>query len=183
MLPMKILFAIFLRPIVALINHQTRVRMSAACGIGAAISRVRTFIARVMNVVGHRFDILIHVRENCFATVALTALFVTRRFVGIDGEMFAALPLITPALNHVKQMRNDAGFFKQLAVFVEIKTPRIARAFGENFKNLFRGMITPDAGIDPLTFAFGRAGFADERRTKNAVTTVKPAVRSPLETV
>src|SRR5256885_235623 len=68
---------------------------------------------------------------------------VRERFLAIDVEMLAALPLETPALNHVPEVRNHAGLDETLAVFVEVNAPRIARAFCKHFEDVFGGMIPP----------------------------------------
>ena len=155
------LAAIFFGPIVALINHQAGVRMAAARGAGAAVAGVRPLIAGPMNMIGNGFDVVVNVRI----------------------EMRAGLALVTAALNHVEQMRNDAGFDDALAVLVEIDAPRIAGAFGKQFEHMLGRMITPDAGVDARAFAVRRAGLADVRMREHAVAAIKPAVRSPGESV
>src|SRR6185436_17008989 len=59
----------------------------------------------------------------------------------------------------------------------------IAAAFGEDFKDVALGMITPDTGIHPLAFAVGGARLANVRWTEDAVTTIKPAVGAPRKGV
>ena len=56
--------------------------------------------------------------------------------IGMGIEMFAGLPLITAALNDVKKVRNHAGRAKCLTEIVEIDSPGIARAVGENFEDV-----------------------------------------------
>src|SRR5436190_8320121 len=97
--------------------------------------------------------------------------------------MFAALPFEARPLNHVPEMRDDAHLREELAVLVEVDAPGIATAFGEHFKDVPCGMITPHAGIHPLPLAVGRARLADVRRAEHAVTSIKPAVWSPRESV
>ena len=81
------------------------------------------------------------------------ALAVASRFIGVDAEMFAALPLDARALNHVPEVRDDAHLGEELAVLVEVNAPRIAAALGEHFKDMARGMIAPDARVHPLALA------------------------------
>ncbi len=97
--------------------------------------------------------------------------------------MRAALPVITPALHHVKEMRNDARLLDELAVLVEVEAPRIARALGEYFELMFGGMITPHRGIDPLALLFGVPGLPTFEGQKTPCDAVEPAVRSPLKGV
>src|ERR1041384_5981690 len=97
--------------------------------------------------------------------------------------MLTALPFDARAMDHVPEMRDHAHLSPKLAVFIEINSPGIAAAFGENFEGVPSRMITPDAGVHPLTLAWCRAGTADMARTKNAMTTVKPAIRPPSESV
>src|SRR5207244_427526 len=94
------LAAILLGPTVPLVDHQPGVGVAAAHGSGAAVGGVRALAAGVMQMVGDGFDVV----EN----------------VGV--EMLSALPLVARALNHVPEMRNDAGLDETLAVLVEIDT-------------------------------------------------------------
>src|SRR5712672_1872904 len=122
---------------------------------------MRTFVADPMDVIGEGLDVFINVRI----------------------EMGAGLAFETAALNHVEEMRNDAGFDDALAVFVKVDAPGIAGAFGEQFENVFGGMITPDTRVEAGAFAVWRAGFADVGVSKNALATVEPAIGAPSECV
>src|SRR2546430_17735340 len=104
-----------------------------------------------------------------------------QRFLAMDIEMLAALAFEASGLNHVPQMRNHARLDETLAVFIEVNAPRIARTFCKHFENMLGGMIPPHAGVHALAFFLRRAGFADERRAKHAVTTIEPAIGSPGE--
>ena len=175
--------SILLRPALAQINHHARVRVPAARRRRAAVARVRPFAARVMNVVADGLDVVVNERvDEPLIRVGVEAL-VRKRFLAIDVEMLAALPLEPSALNHVPEMRNHAGLNETLAVFVEVDAPRIARAFGEHLEDMFGGMITPHTGVHALSLFLWCAGFANKRRTENTVTTIKPAVRAPGEGV
>src|SRR5688572_6240724 len=114
-----------------------------------------------MNMVGDGFDIVVNVRI----------------------EVRTRLPMITPALDHVEQMRNDTGLNETLASLVKVDSPGIAGAFGKYFEDFFGGMITPYAGIDASPFAVGRSRFADVGVRKHSMTSVKPAIRSPGKSV
>src|SRR5690242_2290550 len=100
--------------------------MPAARGARTRIPRVRSLVAYPMNVVGNRFDIVIDVRI----------------------EMRPRLPVIAPALDHVKQVRNNTRLDDALAVLIKIYAPRITGAFRENLKSLPRRMIPPYSRVD-----------------------------------
>src|SRR5262245_356032 len=131
------LATILLGPIVLLINQHAGVGVTATRGCGTGIAGVRTLVADPVDVVGEGLDVVVN--------------------VGV--EVRASLPVKTAALNHVEEMRNNAGFDDALAVFIEVNAPGIAGAFGEQFENVFGGMITPDAGIQACALAVRRAGF------------------------
>src|SRR5438552_11319971 len=110
--------------------------------------------ASVMKMVGNAFDVVEDIRI----------------------EVLAALPFKTTALNHVPKMRNHAGFDDTLAMFIEINSPRVARALGKKLEAVPRGMITPDAGSDRCALAIRRSRFADLRMREHSVAAVEPAV-------
>jgi len=87
---------------------------------------MRTFVAGPVNVVGNGLDVVIDVRI----------------------EMRAGLAMVARTLNDVEQMRDNTGFNEALAVFIEINAPGIARAFGEKLEAVFGGVIAPDAGVE-----------------------------------
>src|SRR5438552_3672069 len=99
--------------------------------------------------------------------------------IGIRVKMGAGLPLVTPALNGMKQVRYHAGFHKTLSMLVKIDSPGIARAFGEEFENVFQRMITPDSGIDADPFPFRRTGFADFGMGEDSMAAIEPAIGAP----
>src|ERR1043166_6256258 len=175
--------AIFFRPTVSEINHHARVRVPPASRVGAAIASVRAFGAGVMDVVTNSANVIVVVRINRFAGFRVAVALVALRLFQANTVMLTTLPLVARSLNHVPEMGNDAGLDEALAVVVEIHSPRIARAFGEDFKLVLSWMIAPDCGIDPLALVFRGARLAYEGRTKHPVTTVKPAVRPPGEGV
>src|SRR4051812_21745893 len=116
---------IFGGPRAALIDHRAGMSMSAARVARAPITTMRR-CADVMPMVGNRLNVGVCIRI----------------------EMLARLPLVSGALNDVKQMRNDAGRAKPLAMLVEVDAPRIAGAFGENLENVPCRVISPDACVD-----------------------------------
>src|SRR4051812_5971225 len=88
--------AIFLWPGAALIDHAAGVSVPAAERVGLAAVVVVPLIARVMAVVGDRLDVV----------------------VGVRIEMLPRLPLIAPARNDVKDVRDDAGRREKVAVLI-----------------------------------------------------------------
>src|SRR5439155_7098569 len=115
--------AILLWPTLAQINHHACVRVPAARRRRTTVTRVRAFAARVMNMVADGLDVVVNERvDEPLVRVGVEA-FVRERFLAIDVEMLAALPLEASALNHVPQMRNHAGLDEALAVFVEVNAP------------------------------------------------------------
>src|SRR5437588_13107494 len=105
--------------------------MTAARRSGARIGSVRSLVANPMDMIRDGFDVL----------------------VSVGVEMGAGLALKTSALNHVEQMRDDAGFDEALAIFVEINSPGVAGAFAKKLKNVFGGMIARHAGVDARALA------------------------------
>ena len=74
--------------------------------------------------------------------------------------MLARLPLISGALNHVIQVRYDAGRAKRLAMVVEIEAPWIAGTFGKDFERVTGGVITPEARVDGHALRLRRTRLA-----------------------
>src|SRR5947209_19629316 len=103
--------------------------------------------------------------------------------IDVRIEMQAGLQSETTALDDVEEMRDHAGFDETLAVLVEVNSPGIAGAFAEQLEDFFGGMIAPDASIDVRALAIRRAGLSDVGVGEHAVATVKPAVRTPGESV
>src|SRR5438552_10987532 len=155
------LAAVFFRPTVALINHQARMSMAAAHGIGTAIGGVRALAAGVMKMIGNGFDIV----EDVWI------------------EVLAALPFVASALDHVPQMRNDAGFDETLSMLVEIDAPGIARAFGEELKDAPGRMETPNAGSYGRALAWRSPRFANVGMREHSMTAIEPAIWSPAKSI
>ena len=71
---------IFFRETTSLIEHEASVGVTTTRGVGAAVGCMGTFVAGIMNMVCNRFNIVVNIRV----------------------EVLAALALITRALDHVK---------------------------------------------------------------------------------
>src|SRR5438445_3157522 len=84
-------------------------------------------------------------------------------------DVVSALHLMQPDLFAEIRPCND------IAVFVEIESPRVSAAFREQFELTRDGMITPDALL--------KFGSANARRYCAALRAVKPAVRPPRQRI
>src|SRR5690349_8839972 len=120
--------------------------MPAACVTRATIAGVRR-TADIVPMVGNSLNVGVRVRI----------------------EVLACLPLIPGALNHVIQVRNDAGRTERLAVIVEINTPRIAGAFGKDLELVALRMKSPDARVKGHALSLRRARLADVRMREHTV--------------
>ena len=80
-------------------------------------------------------------------------------------------------------MRYHAHFCPKITLFIEINTPGITAALGENLERMGDRMITPNPCIHPLTLGLSGTGFADMRRAENSVAAVEPSIRAPSEGV
>jgi len=127
---------ILVGPRSALVDHRTGVRMPTARIARAAVASVRRS-ANIVPVVGNRLNIGVCVRI----------------------KMLARLPLISGALNHVIQVRDDAGRAKRLAMVIEINAPRIAGALGKNFEHVSCRMIAQRPALIGTRSAFGVPGL------------------------
>ena len=113
------------RPGTAQVDHRPGVRVAAAGGVGAAVAAVRVG-AEVVPVVGDRLDVV----------------------VGVGIEMLARLPLVPAPLDHVIEMRDDAGRDDHLAAGVEVDAPGVAGAVGEDLEDVPGRVVAPDARVD-----------------------------------
>jgi hypothetical protein len=83
--------------------------------------------------------------------------------VGVLVLVLSALAVVAPALDHVPEVRDDAGLDEHLAVLVEVDAPGIAGSLGEPFKDLLEGVIAPDRGVHGDALVVRRAGLAHLR--------------------
>ena len=158
--------SVFLRPVVAEVNHGSAVSVSAAGVIGSfwhigfvAPPRVVFDVAGVVQVVGDGFDIV----------------------VGVRVEVLTRLPLIAGSGDDVIQMRNDARRDERVALLVEVQSPRVAGSFREHFELVPLRMVSPDTCVEFGSLVVGSARFADLGMREDAVASVKPTVGAPDE--
>ena len=158
--------AVLRRESVRLIQDETAVGMTAAQGGGIGRSN-RAFpanirpVARVVRMIGDGLDVV----------------------EGPRIKVLSRLTLIAAALGEVVEMRDDAGGDEKIAALVKVDPPGIARAVGIDLELFSHRMKAPDARIDFLALLLGGPGFADLRVGEDTVTSVKPAVGSPGESV
>src|SRR5438552_13147354 len=134
---------VFFRPHVALVNEQARVRVAATHRITAAIGGMRTFGAGVMDMVTVRLDIRVGVGKDGFVRLQIAIALIAGGLFKVDAVMFASLPQIASALDHMPEMRNDTSLNKTLPVLIEVDAPGIACAFSEDLELVLNGMIAP----------------------------------------
>ena len=81
--------------------------------------------------------------------------------IDIRVEVTTCLPVVAPALNDVKHVRNDTGSHERLTVLIKIQPPRITGAIGEHLELFIERVVAPHPGIDLLTLTIGCTGLAD----------------------
>src|SRR5829696_4519494 len=80
-------------------------------------------------------------------------------------------------------MIDDAGADESVAVAIEVYSPGIARAIGEDLDFFCSRMISRDRGIDFNPIIIGVVRILDLRIREDSVSHVEPAVGSPGEAV
>ena len=158
--------AIFIGPVVALIDHQPAVGVAAAGergGVGDALGAdVAPFFPGVpVEMVGVLFE----------------------KTVGVRVERLAEHAAVVRAGDDVPEVADDGVDEEGFAVLVPVHAPGIGGAVGDRLEDFADGMIAPDAAVHFRAFGFGRAGFADGGGAGDAVAGVEPAVGAPLEAV
>ena len=153
------------REIIAVVNREARVGVTAADAVGALRNLRDHWLvdarARVVGVIGNRLNIV----------------------VGERIEMLAGLTLITGAGQNVVKVRNHAGRIEEFAAGIEIQPPRIARAFGEHLEDLASRVEAPNTRINFHALFVGRTWAADDGMREDAVVTIEPAVGPPDKAV
>src|SRR5690606_24208082 len=145
---------------VAEIDHRSAVRVSSARRARAVVPGVR--------IAAEEVDVIPDVLEVVVDRVA---------------KMEARLALVTRALDHVVEVRDDAGRHERLAVVVPVDAPRVARSPREDLEHAARRVIAPNAGVHAHTVLPGRPRLSDARVVEDAVTAVEPAIGPPAKRV
>ena len=134
--------AIFIGPIIALVNHESTVRVAATelivLWLAARARPIRALPVQVIRSGLHQF-------------------------VEMRVEIRAVHALVMRAGNEVPHVADDIIREEGLAVLIPIKAPRIGRSMRDNFKNLANRMVPPDRAVEQDAVFVGRAGRADER--------------------
>src|SRR5205085_8151192 len=92
-------------------------------------------------------------------------------------------PLEVGAGDDVPEMLDDAVGNECLAVIVEVDAPGVGCAMRDDFEDLPRRVVPPDAAVEEYAVLFGRPRLADLRARLDAIAAVEPAVRPPGEGV
>ncbi len=80
-------------------------------------------------------------------------------------------------------MLDDAIRDERLAAVVEVESPRVRRAQGEDLEFLRDGVVAPDAAVEGDAPGVRRPRLADARVGQDAVAAVQPAVGAPHQLV
>ena len=106
-------------------------------------------------------------------------------FVGGDEAAIVRI-VLGPAMTIAKDLADGAESpgaaavgHEEGAIGAVVETPLVGATVGVDFEFMSDGVKAPDGGIDLQAFLFRGAGFADEGRVENAVTTVEPTIVSP----
>ena len=116
-----------------------------------------------------RKDVVEHEPRPAVGVAALAALDAVVLVVGDRLDVvervlvlvLAALAVIAAALDDVPEVRDDARLDEHFAVLVECDAPRVRRTVGENFEDVLRRMVAPDAGVDRDAIFVRRPGLAN----------------------
>src|SRR6476646_8634956 len=80
-------------------------------------------------------------------------------------------------------MADDVIGKERLAVFVPVQSPRVRSAIGDDFENVARRMITPNAAIELKTSFVRRSGAANELGGGDSMPAIEPAIGPPRQPV
>ena len=158
------LITVLRRPVVALVNHHTDVRVSAPEAIRAAATAVSVvpLLASVpVIVIGLLVDQLVDVWIRILAVHAL------------EVRSMDTLPAVA----------DDGVDEEKFVVLGPIGTPRIGGAVAIGLEDLRHRVITPEAAGGGLALFLGHAWHVDPRSTRDADAAVEPAIRTPLESI
>ena len=156
--------AIRRRPVIALINHHSDVRVAAAKIIGATAATVGIvpLLARVpVVVVGLLVDEFVH------------------KWIGV----FAMHPLEVRTVNALPAMPDHGVDEQELVILGPIGTPGVRRAMAVGLEDFLHRVITPEAARGGLTLVLRHTGDINPRGTGNTDAAVEPTVRAPLQSV
>ena len=159
--------AIFLRPIVTIVDDHAAVRVAAAGRIRGRGHALALQVAPVL-VAGVPVVVIRRLRDQ---------------LVQVFVKMIAVHPLVSSPGNAMPKMADYGVDKKQLPMLVPVVSPRIGRALGDNIKCLGHRMITEDATVHLHPIRSRSTRLADVGGGQDSVTPIQPAVRSPAQTV
>src|SRR5262245_9274094 len=109
--------------------------------------------------------------------------------VRVDGVVNAAVGRdggaagVMCTRNQVKEVAGDGVGDKCFTVLVPIEAPGIGEAVAEDFEDLARGMIAPDAAVDRNALLLRAARRADPAGAGSTAAAVEPTVWPPAEAI
>src|SRR5690606_26187843 len=114
-----------------------------------------------MDMVSDRFDVVVNVR----------------------AKMISCLSDVPASLDHMIQMRYDAGSDEGVPVLIKIDPPGVAGSPAKHFKLMGLGMKPPYTCVDRNSILIGSSRLTDPRMRKHTLYPVEPAIRTPYKTV
>ena len=135
--------------------------MTSAIGVRLGTIRLIPLVPHPMPVIGNRANV----------------------GIGVLLEVLSPLPEVAGPLHHVEQVGNDAAGQEALSLVIEIDSPGIAGAVGEDFELTPGGVIPPDAGVEAGPFVVPGPGLTDVGVGEDSVAAIKPAIGSPDERI
>src|SRR3954470_3886650 len=103
--------------------------------------------------------------------------------VEVRIEIFAEHPLVVRSGDQVPEMTDNVVREKRLSVFIPVESPWIRGAIRDYFKDVTGWMVSPDGAVQFDALTVGSSRTANERRCRDTVASVEPAIRPPCQTV
>ena len=142
-------------PVIALIDHETTMRMATTRFIGGRGDALVANIAPIFNTIP---VVMIRMLINQFEKARV--------------KMFAKHTLEISPGNRMPEMADHGVDEKSIAMGIPIKTPRVGPPSANNLKDLFSRMITPNPTVDGNALACRGIGRANKRGGGDAMPAV-----------
>ena len=153
-------------PVIALIDHETTMRMAATRFIGGRGNALAANIAPIFNTIPM---IMIRMLINQFEKTRV--------------KMFAKHTLEISPRNRMPEMANHRIDEKSIAIGIPIKSPRISTTPRNYLEDLFSRVITPNPTVNGNALACRGIGSTNKRCGGDAVPAIQPAIRPPCKPV
>src|SRR5687767_4602312 len=118
--------AVFVRPIIPQVNHQSGMCMTSSSRVGKTIAGMWALVPRPVKMVSDCFNIVINKRIHKPGTLGWKISANTLGLCLVDAVMLSPLSLIPGSLDDMPEMRHHAGLNEALALLVKIDPPGIA---------------------------------------------------------